>query len=325
MVNSYHLDYLGQHLVKSVCYKLVCLLTLLCAPLVAANQEQANIDSWSVGVNVGIGQRSAFITGQDDLDIYLLPDFYYYGEQFFIDNGTVGYTFLEQQSFAISLIAELNPYGLYFEQSALGENFNALYLLNSSAIAGEAPDDKTEELNSLVTATPGNPSLGHPESPGFGNNISDNIYHLPKPGLSADIGLQGNWFLPRGQNISLKLMKEISNKHSGFRVKFNWSLKHQISQLKLTMNLGFDWLDASVSSYYFGISPTDDNFKTSHYQAGSNINPFISLSANYPITRDISLVAHFKYLKLDSAITNSPLTNQSYSVTHFAGIHYKFW
>lgn len=325
MINSRYIDDLGQQLVKSVYYKLVCIFALLCTPVYAANEEQANVGAWSLGVNVGVGQRSAFIIGQDDLDIYLLPDFHYYGERLFFDNGTLGYTFHEQEEFAFSLIAEINPYGLYFEQSAFGESFNTLYLSKFSGISGEATEGDSEGLNGVITTTPGNPTSPSTSGPGFGHNANTDSYNLPKPDLSADIGFLANWFLTNNQDISIKLVRDISSKHSGVRAKFNWSFKHQISQIKLRTNIGFDWLDTDSSNYYFGLSPENTNFQTSHYETKSSINPFISISATMPLTPNMSLIAHLKYLKLDSAISASPLTSQGYTVTQFAGIHYKFW
>lgn len=307
---------------KSIGYKLVCLCALFGAVFANANEEQADVGAWSLGVNLGLGQRSAFITGQDDLDIYLLPDFHYYGEQWFLDNGTLGYTLSEQNQYALSLIAEVNPYGLYFEQSAFGESFTPLYLFSPNAISGEATEEDAGDLHGFVSTGPVDPSSEHPNS---GNNLKGDAYQLPKPDLSLDFGIQGNWFLADNQDITFKLVSDISSKHSGYRAKFNWSLRHQISEVKLRLNIGFDWLSADASNYYFGISPEQSSSQMSHYETGSTVNPFVSVTGSLPLTKNISLVAHLKYLKLDSAITNSPLTSQGHSVTHFAGIHYKFW
>lgn len=309
---------------KSLGYKLACILTLLCSFSSTATLEQVDVGAWSLGVNIGIGQRSAFITGQDDLDIYLLPNFHYYGEQFFFDNGTLGYTFQDQENFALSFIGELNPYGLYFEQSAFGESFNSLYLLDSSSINGGTTEENNQGSN-LVSTDPGTPSSGNPNAPDFGPSFNNDAYSLPKPSLSLDAGIQANWFLTNNQDLTVKFVRDISNEHSGFRGKFNWAVKRQLSQVKMRLNLGFDWLDNKASNYYFGISPDDINFNSAQYQTGSSINPFIAVTANIPITRNMSFIAHLKYLKLDSAIADSPMTSQSYSVTHFAGIHYKFW
>lgn len=308
---------------KSLGYKLSCILLLLCSLSSIATQEQVDVGAWSLGVNVGIGQRSAFITGQEDLDIYLLPDFHYYGEQLFFDNGTLGYTFKDQNNYAFSVIGELNPYGLYFEQSAFGESFNSLYLLDSNSINGEATE--SSDQGTLISTDPGSPSFGNPNAPDFGPSISNNVYSLPTPSISLDAGIQANWFLTSQQDVTVKLVRDVSNKHSGFRAKFNWAVKQQFGHVKMRVNLGFDWLDNKASNYYFGISPEHVGFNSAQYQTGSSINPFMSVTASIPITQNTSFIAHLKYLKLDTAIANSPMTNQSYSVTHFAGIHYKFW
>ena len=153
---------------NSVIAKFVCLFALLSSSLTIANEEQADIGAWSIGVNLGIGQRSAFITGQDALDIHVLPSFYYYGEHWFLDNGTLGYTFEQQEDYAFSFIGEVNPYGLYFEQSAFGESFNSLYLLSPNSVSGEGTDGSSEDLKGLVTTDPSDPSVGTPVDPSTG-------------------------------------------------------------------------------------------------------------------------------------------------------------
>ena len=310
---------------KSFAAKLACILSLLISSYAFANDGQADVGAWSIGINAGLGQRSAFITGQDDLDIYLLPDIHYYGEQFFFDNGTLGYTLSEQQDFAFSLIGELNPYGLYFEQSAFGESFNSLYLLNSRSIAGESSEANSEQPNGLVTTDPNSLVFGTSEEPSIGDHFSGDVYNLPKPDLSIDLGVQGNWFFSDNQSITVKLVKDVSSKHSGFRAKFNWSMHQRIAQVKLNLSLGFDWLSEDASNYYFGISPQSPEFAGRGYKTGSSTNPFVAITGSYPISKKLSLVAHLKYLKLDADIADSPITSESYTLTHFAGIHYKFW
>lgn len=281
--------------------------------------EQADIGSWSFGINIGFGQRSTFITGQDDVDIFVLPDIHYYGEQFFFDNGTLGYTLAESENHVFSVITELNPYGLYFEQSAFGESFNSLYLFDQ---AGTSVSESFTDDSQLVTSAPDDDTTNNNA---FDQESRSTSYNWPRPDLSLDFGIQHNWFISATQDITVKLARDISGEHSGFRGKFTWSLKHQLPSVKLRLNLGFDWLDNKSSNYYFGLSPTPLELQDNQYELGSSINPFVSITASTPITKHLSLISHLKYLKFDSSIADSPVTNGKHAVTYFAGIHYKFW
>ncbi len=302
--------------------KLASVGLLLLSAFTFANDEQVSIDSWSIGLNIGVGQQSSFITGQDDVELYLLPNIQYYGEQLFFDNGTLGYTFHDEENFAFSLISELNPYGLYFEQSAFGESFNPLYLF-SQRVEGEEAFSESNIITDTDLITP--PSGEDPESPGIGASTTTQSYNLPTPDLSLDAGFQINWFMSANQDLSVKLLHDINSKHSGKRTKFTWSYKSKVKTLGLKLNLGFDWLDKNASNYYFGVDPDIETLTFARYRLNSTINPFITLTANMPVTENISLVAHLKYLKLDSDIDSSPITNKGYSTTQFVGIHYRFW
>lgn len=305
--------------VNSVWLKLISVGSLLFTSLAWAETEHVDVGSWSVGVNFGLGQRSTFITGQDDVNIFVLPDIHYYGEQLFFDNGTLGYTLAETENHVFSAITELNPYGLYFEQSALGESFNPLFLVDQGA---QASSELSSDDTRLMT-----------EPPADGTNVNNAFeqerdylsYSLPKPDLSLDLGVQHNWFINASQNVTIKVVADVSNRHSGFRGKFTWSKKHLLGSVRLKFNLGFDWLDSKSSNYYFGLVPTIAELENDKYELGSTINPYMSLTASIPLSEKMSLVSHVKYVKFDADINHSPVTSKGYSLTHFAGIHYKFW
>lgn len=290
-------------------------LLLIC---LSATAGQVSINNWSIGVNVGFGQRTSFITGQDDLAIYLLPDIQYYGEQVFFDNGTLGYTLTESEQVSWSLITELNPYGLYFERSALGESFNPLFLVSNN----DEPQSFDSGRDIGLTAEP--PELSIATSPTLAERDGAMSYHWPKPSLSLDAGLQLNWFINQTQSITAKVVKDINSKHSGLRAKVTWSKLVQWQQLQLVSAIGAEYLDAKASNYYFALTPQDAEFKTQTYQMGGSINPFISLSLSRPINDSLKLVSHIKYMKLASGISDSPVTDRSYTATYFLGLNYQF-
>ncbi len=305
--------------VNSVWLKLISVGSLLFTSFTWAETEHADVGSWSFGVNLGLGQRSTFITGQDDVNIFVLPDVHYYGEQLFFDNGTLGYTLKETENHVFSAITELNPYGLYFEQSALGESFNPLFLVDQGA---QVSSELFEDESRVVTESPIDAENANNS---FDQGSDYPSYSLPKPDLSLDLGMQHNWFINESQNVTIKLVADVTNRHSGFRGKFTWSTKHQIEAVRLKLNLGFDWLDSKSSNYYFGLVPTIAELENDKYELGSTINPYLSLTASIPLSEKMSLVSHVKYLKFDTDINHSPVTSKGYSLTHFAGIHYKFW
>ena len=305
-----------ESLVKSIWLKLVVIGSLLWSCYSLAEDSQVDVGSWSIGVNLGLGQRSTFITGQEDVDIFVLPDFHYYSEQLFFDNGTLGYSFKETSSHVFSAITELNPYGLYFDQSAFGESFNPLFLVSETSTESVQGDSR------LVTESPVDSATG---GDAFEQSVDYPSYTLPQPDITLDMGVQHNWFIDENQNVTIKLVRDVTGEHSGLRGKFTWSIKQDLEPVRVKLNIGFDWLDSKSSNYYFSLTPDQSRLAHQNYQLGSSINPFLSVTASMPLTKKMSLVSHFKYLKLDSDIHHSPVTSKGYALTHFAGIHYKFW
>lgn len=305
-----------ESLVKFFWLKLIVIGSVLWSCYALAEDSQVDVDSWSIGVNLGLGQRSTFITGQEDVNIFLLPDIRFYSEKLFFDNGTLGYTFKETSEHVFSAITELNPYGLYFEQSAFGESFNPLFLVN------EASSDSSQGATRLVTELPVSSDT---EGNAFDQSVDYPNYSLPKPNISLDMGVQHNWFIADNQSVTIKLIKDVTGEHSGLRGKFTWSIKHEFEPVRVKLNMGFDWLDSKSSNYYFALTPDQSRLAHKNYQLGSNVNPFLSVTASMPLTKKMTLVSHIKYLKLDSEINQSPVTSKGYALTHFAGIHYKLW
>ena len=65
---------------------------------------------------LGAGQRSNPLYDGDSFPMLILPDFSYYTESWFIDNGTVGYSLIQNDRFAASLVMRLNPEKGYFQR-----------------------------------------------------------------------------------------------------------------------------------------------------------------------------------------------------------------
>lgn len=278
--------------------------------------EQQAIGSWSVGINLGYGQRTAFILEQDDLQFYVLPDISYYGEKVFFDNGTLGYTFSETQQFAFSAITEFNPYGLYFEDTPLGESFGHLYFISSGAAPESDPSfSDTQNQEQIISSDNDNffeLTTGYEKS----------VTKIVKPKLSLDIGLQLNWFF-ESQFVSVKLLKDMTIGNDSARIRLQWFQHFNMSQWSLNIGLGVDWLNSSATNYYFGVTNDyeDSELETS---LGSSVNPFASLTISYPITSHFQLVGHFKYLQFADEVKHSSVLSENHTFTRFVGFNYRF-
>ena len=100
-------------------YKCVVALLLalgMFAPSVtqAADTDEAAESPWRLGIALGYGERSNPLINSDDFTIVVDVDIAWFGERFFFDNGDVGLTLFDQESFTLNLIGRFNSDRVFF-------------------------------------------------------------------------------------------------------------------------------------------------------------------------------------------------------------------
>ncbi|NVK25060.1 MAG: MipA/OmpV family protein, partial [Gammaproteobacteria bacterium] len=277
------------------------------------------VGEWQVNLAVGLGQRSAIVVGESDFDFYIAPNIAYYGEQFFFDNGALGYTFTQQRNWALSAVTEFNPYAKYFDSSHPSNVFYPLTEGTSSApdyefesIADEPTtgDDRVEDAGEY-------PAIQRPLT---NQTSSDKRTRR----WSADAGLLVNYFVSDTQQMSLKLVGDVANLHNGWRVVANWSLlinQWLPESLNGQVSIAGNWVDDNNSNYYFGYQSKDANL---NYQLESLFIPSIAFTIERPVTKKLAVVVHYKYQSLPAEMTDSPLVVKQDIVTQFLGLSYAF-
>ena len=65
---------------------------------------------------MGYGLIETHLAEGKDTELYLMPSFSYYGENFFIENLSMGYSLVENDRFIVDLATRFNLDGLYFYQ-----------------------------------------------------------------------------------------------------------------------------------------------------------------------------------------------------------------
>jgi outer membrane protein len=100
---------------KSVAVALlaIALLTKTAQAELGCQGDCVPIGEWQFSLSVGLGSRTNPVLGQDDVALYLVPKFSYYGERFFVDSYDIGYTLIDQPSHQVNALL-ISP---GFEQS----------------------------------------------------------------------------------------------------------------------------------------------------------------------------------------------------------------
>jgi len=295
--------------VKALFY--LCLL-LLSGQAFADNQppSQENdalytpIGQWQFSIALGAGQKSNPLRGGKDIPLYLVPSLHYYGEQFYFDDGTLGYSFFENQRFTLSALVTLNSHAANFSRWHPSNIF-----IPDAPLLGEVdlPLEDTEQKEQTFTAI--------------------DIAQLAKRKWALDGGLQFNYFSQNHLMFQARWTRDISQVYRGdslsLKVEKSFSLVDS-NKLQLKVASGVNWHSANLVDYYYGISTRDDVSTAQYYQGRATTNWFASSTLTYHIAPQWRAIMTLQTLKLGAGINDSPLLKSSNISTWFMGIAYDF-
>lgn len=281
--------------------------------------EYVAVGDWQFSLAMGAGKRTSPLVGTMDQNLLLIPSMSFYGERFYFDNGRIGYTLKERQTYSLSIAAELSPItSQYFD------------LHPANLILGSDNFDNTVLNYSEV------PSSNH-----LDNNQDQKDEQSPqplsfeKPDWSIDAGITWSWFIDDSQQINTQIYTDITDVHNGQRIELDWSKSMQLIDIlptdsktlqpwQVQVRLGLSIYDKKSSQYYFGIDDRHTEDTGAHYQLNHAINPHVSIFMSRNVFVDWRLVMFYKNLSLDNGIYHSPRTDARYIHTFFVGLAYDF-
>jgi len=246
---------------------------------------------------LGVGQRSNPLNGGEKLPLILLPDVYYYSNQWFFDNGKLGTSWDLSQDWTLSLVGQLNAEKGYFQKWFGGSAFQ----FNSGFNQG---------FNSSISTVRVGPQP-----------IS--IHEISKRPTAFDVGLQLNWFATNWYMQTI-VWQDASNTYKGQHasVRLSRSWETDIGNWQLATALL--WKSAKLIDTYYGID-NNEAFYLPRYNGRPSWQPELRLDWQKPLTERVTLLAFFRYLHLDDAMTDSPLVRSDKVTTWFFGVSYRLY
>ena len=94
--------------------KICILLVLFSANAIAQTQQNITTDELKMSVSLGVGVISNPLHGADNIPLVVVPQVAYYGQNWFFDNGRLGYSFIQSDTHNISFVSEINPESRFF-------------------------------------------------------------------------------------------------------------------------------------------------------------------------------------------------------------------
>ena len=306
MINSM-LDYDESHAKRLITFTLKYLyLFLLClsSPLYAQcsgeSDECVAIDQWQFSLASGVGVITNPLHGGKNIPLVLIPNVSYYGENFFIENSVIGYSFHENNRFSFSLISQVNRENAFFSR----------WHPSNVLIA-----DMSVGLDVI------SPSEGQTENPKVSlDEIEDRKW-------AVDGGLQLNWFTTKNTDIKAQVLHDLNGVYHGFnaQVEINHFLHFQhLEKAIVKLTVGGNWQSSEQVNYYYGINETDNPSGSALYQGSSSFSPYLKIFGYYHLTKNWAIRLNLSREYLSNSLTNSPLVEDDVVDTFFAGVSYVF-
>lgn len=284
---------------KSVVWLFILCLFCSGSALACATDKDGCTESgqFQLSVALGAGQRSNPLYDGDSFPMLILPDFSYYADSWFIDNGTIGYSLEQNDQFAVSLVTRLNSEKGYFQRWFAG---NVITLNSSGALLPPEVETGTEKFMSAVS-----------------------IEHVKKRPTALDAGVQFNWFGEQWQS-RLNLWQDINSKYNGQNASLSWSRFWPLAGGQFDLSATLFWKSAKLIDAYYGVGE-DELYYLERYRGRDSWQPELRLGWQKALTPSWSVLTFYRYLHLDDAMTDSPLVQDDSVQTWFVGMSYRFY
>lgn len=282
------------------------LLMLALQPATACEQTAATArcvptGEWQFNMAIGAGYRSNPLHGGRNWPLWLMPDVSYYGERWFFDNGTVGYTLDPASDLQLSLVSRLNEEAGYFRR---GSPANILQRQGIANIDG--PQEKFLFASELQ------------------------INQLEKRPLALDAGLQLNW-QGLGFQWQANWWHDISDQYHGQHLRFGAAYGFETRTGIWQLSAALAWKDQDLMNTYYGISAAENDEQS--WRVSASWQPEVALQWQYPLNDRWSVLSLLRYRWLDDRATSTAASSRSQNpmmqednIRHwFVGLNYRFF
>jgi outer membrane protein len=128
-----------------------------------------------------------------------------------------------------------------------------------------------------------------------------------------------------GGQVKAKLMQDVSDTHNGLSARFEYERPLWTDQTHmLSWYAGSEYWNSNKTDYYFGVTPGEATADHSAYSADDSSSFFVGSNIVKQIDKNITILANIEYLRMNDAVSDSPLVDRQDQWSAYAGIFYKF-
>ena len=255
----------------------------------------AEVNEWELGIAFGIGGITNPLKHSNNIFLPIVPRISYYGENFFLENTDLGYSFFENTKYSFSLFGRFNEDIRYF------------------------PYASTTDI--IVTSMGW--GLGDHLSPILGSELEPIKVKLGKRHISYLGGIQLHYH-DQGYNAKVSILSDVTNTHNGQEVELSLMKSWLTDKWFLEVGGGTLWKSSEVVTYYYGIEPVEVSLSRNEYQPSDSFTHYFKTNFKIPITEKVQFITSIKIERLDSERYNSPLVDERFIYSSFIGFTYDF-
>ncbi|WP_372760298.1 MipA/OmpV family protein [Pseudoalteromonas sp.] len=255
-------------------------------------QPQIATEQLHLSINLGAGVITNPLKGGTNIPLVVVPQLAYYAQQWFFDNGRVGFSVKQTQQHNLNIVAELNPESRFFIDWH-PSNLFALKNTSSSEAVYQASQDNSPLISIKTT-------------------------HKRK--LALDAGISYSYVLQQ-QLFSIQALQDMSGVYNGWRAALQWQYYAHFDKLTLKPTLGVNYKSAQLNDYFYGLHGNESPL--GEIVVGSSWQPYAKIDARWRLSAANAVRFHVAYYDY-SAVDSSPLFERHYSTTAFIGFEHTF-
>ncbi|QYJ78194.1 MipA/OmpV family protein [Shewanella acanthi] len=261
------------------------------AKLQAKDVESVSPGDWQISLAAGYGALENPRAKVKNISTWVLPSWYYYGEDFYVENFTLGYSLYESNNFIVDLQTRFNEDGFFFE-------FDGLNKLLLSDILGYTP-----------VKLPLNPKAVKFE------DIERNLSYLG--------GINATW-VARYLDVSLGYYHDITGLHQGNEIQLRVKHSQRFQWGALGFEIGAIRKSDNLIGYYYDLTSEEQGPLRTNFEPKPTTNLHVRSVINVPLMEQVNFVGILEYTWLGQGITDSVLIDKDSYASGFVGISYAF-
>ncbi len=253
-----------------------------------SNGTLVPVGSWYLGLSVGVGALKNPLRGQDNIPLYVLPEFRYYGKRFSVENLDVSFTLYDAPAYSLELVGQQNMDGLLFP----GDNRRLM-----ATFTGMIPIRSRDVVETAVELPPLYPD------------------HKSMSYMAGVAARYFGWF-----DAQVLALTDVSKVHHGYEISLSLGKQYNWKNINFEAQFGATYKSSKLTEYYYNGEYQELFYQDYNYRADSAINPYIQLSAAYDLGNNYFVSGNIRNIWLDDTIHRSPIFEDTHLLTYFIGI-----